>query len=145
MQYILIQFLEDGTQGYQEVCRGNVVRYTDLAGNTLDKGVKCIVIDAVPTQPMWALPDTPLPVIKPSVPAVVSMRQAQLALYQAGLLSSIQPIIDGMPEPHKTIANIEWGKASEVHRYEGLAPTLAGMLGLTEDQLDDLFILAGTL
>lgn len=144
MQYILIEFLNSGTQGYQEVCRGNVVRYTDLDGNTVDE-VKCKVVLANPAQPSWALPDSPVPIIKPPVPSVVSMRQAQLALLQAGLLHSIQPIIDSMSEPGKSIASIEWNKSSEVHRYEGFALTMASLLNLTEDQLDDLFILAGTL
>lgn len=144
MQYLLIEFLSNNAQGYQEVCRGNVIRYTDLDGNTVDE-VKCRVILADPIPPSWALPDPQLPDVKQPVPSVVSMRQAQLALLQAGLLNSIQSIIDSMPEPGRSIANIEWNKSSEVHRYEGFALTMASLLNLTEDQLDDLFILAGTL
>jgi len=145
MQYILIKFLNDNTHGYQEICRGTLVRYTDLDGVTIIPHGSNTVVDSSPVQPSWALEDTPIPVVKPEVPSVVSMRQAQLALFQSGLLSNIQPIIDAMPEPQKTIANIEWNKASEVHRCEGFAINMAGLLGLTDSQLDDLFILAGTL
>jgi hypothetical protein len=56
MQYILIEFL-DGVQGYQEISFGNLQRYTDLNGTTLDKGSACKVIEATPVQPTWALPD----------------------------------------------------------------------------------------
>ena len=56
MQYILIEFL-DGVQGYQEISFGNVQRYTDLNGTTLDKGSACKIIQASPVQPIWALPD----------------------------------------------------------------------------------------
>lgn len=56
MQYILIEFL-DGVQGYQEISFGNVQRYTDLNGTTLNKIEASKVIDANPIQPIWALPD----------------------------------------------------------------------------------------
>jgi hypothetical protein len=56
MQYILIEFL-DGVQGYQETSFGNVHRYTDLTGTTLNKLGASRVIDASPIQPIWALPD----------------------------------------------------------------------------------------
>jgi len=87
----------------------------------------------------------PAPVIVPSVPASVSMRQARLALLGAGLLSSVDAAIAAMPSPAKEAAQIEWDYASEVQRDNALIASLASGLGLTEAQVDDLFIAAAAL
>lgn len=81
----------------------------------------------------------------PSVPASVSMRQARLALLGAGLLSSVDAAIAALPSPAKEAAQIEWDYASEVQRDNALIASLASGLGLTEAQIDDLFITAATL
>lgn len=58
MQYILIQFtLGWDFQAYQEINNGNLIRITDLDGNTLnypDFPVESHVIDANPPRPTWA-------------------------------------------------------------------------------------------
>lgn len=81
----------------------------------------------------------------PTVPASISMRQARLALLGAGLLSSVDAAIAAMPSPAKEAAQIEWDYASEVQRENALIASLASGLGLTEVQIDDLFITAATL
>lgn len=87
------------------------------------------------------------PVAPPSVvvPQQVTMRQARLALLGAGLLSSVDVAIAGMTEPAKSAAQIEWEYAAVVERNSGLVPALASSLGMTESQIDDLFIQAATL
>lgn len=80
-----------------------------------------------------------------SVPFVVTMRQARLALLQQGLLSQVQIAIDSLPSPQKEAAQIEWDYSSEVHRNKPFVQLLGTALGLTEKQLDDLFLLASTL
>jgi hypothetical protein len=58
MEYILIQFtLGWDFQAYQEISNGNLVRITDLDGNTLtypDFPVESYVVDANPPKPSWA-------------------------------------------------------------------------------------------
>ena len=58
MTYILIQFtLGWYFQAYQEISNGNLVRITDLDGNTLtypDFPVEGYVVDANPPKPSWA-------------------------------------------------------------------------------------------
>ena len=58
MEYILIQFtLGWYFQAYQEISNGNLVRITDLDGNTLtypDFPVESYVVDANPPKPSWA-------------------------------------------------------------------------------------------
>ena len=80
-----------------------------------------------------------------SIPSFVTMRQARLALLQQGLLSQVQAAIDSLPSPQKEAAQIEWDYSSEVHRNKPFVQLLGAALGLTEEQLDNLFLLASTL
>lgn len=79
------------------------------------------------------------------VPASVTMRQARLALLSAGLLGAVQTAIDGLSSPDKEAAQIEWDYSNEVQRSNGVVSALAPALGLTEAQIDALFIAAGRL
>lgn len=76
---------------------------------------------------------------------VVTMRQARLALAEQGLLSQVQDAISLIPEPDKTKIEIEWEYASEVDRNSSWVSVLQPALGVTDEQIDDLFILARTL
>ena len=77
----------------------------------------------------------------PPVPAQVTMRQARLALLDAGLLANVETAIAGAGQA----AAIEWEYAQTVDRSSGLVPAMATALGMTEAQIDDLFRLAATL
>ncbi len=88
-------------------------------------------------------PEPPAPPVP--VPQSVTMRQARLALHAADLLSSVDTAIASMQEPAKTAALIEWEYASAVERNAGLVPAMASALGMTDAQIDDLFITAATL
>jgi len=81
----------------------------------------------------------------PSIPQSVTMRQARLALHAAGLLTLVDAAIASMPEPDKTAAQITWEFAQTVDRQFGMVPQLAAALGMTETQIDDLFIAAAKL
>ena len=90
----------------------------------------------------------PAPVeFKPVVPApaAVTMRQARLALLGAGLLVSVDAAINGLPSPQKEAARIEWEYSQEVQRHNGFVSVLAPMLGLTDAQIDALFVGAAKL
>ena len=78
----------------------------------------------------------------PQVPASVTMRQARLALYAAGLLSQVEAAIEALPEPNRTVARIEWDYASEVHRASEFVTLLGAELELDKQSLDDLFLKA---
>lgn len=80
-----------------------------------------------------------------SIPKQVTMRQARLALLAAGHLANVNNAINSMSEPSKSAALIEWEYAAVVERNSGLVPAMGAALGMTEIQLDDLFILAATL
>lgn len=85
-------------------------------------------------------PPIPEPQPKP-VPDVVTMRQARLALLQQNLLASVEAAV----AQAGTAAQIEWQYATELKRTHPLTISISAALGLTEQQLDDLFTLASTL
>lgn len=82
---------------------------------------------------------------QPAVPAAVSMRQARLALLNAGLLHHVDAAIDLLPEPDRTAAQIEWEYAQEVRRASPTAALVGAALELDEAQVDNLFMQAATL
>ena len=79
------------------------------------------------------------------IPQVVSMRQARLALLVAGLLAAVNTAIAAMPGAAGEAARIEWEYSGEVHRDKALIQALAPVLGLTDAQLDALFVTAAAL
>jgi hypothetical protein len=87
--------------------------------------------------------DDPAPV--PAVPSSVTMRQARLALLQAGKLGSVDAAIASMPSPQKEEAQIEWDYSSAVERDRPITKMMGSALGMTESEVDNLFILAATL
>lgn len=84
------------------------------------------------------------PLAPPSVPRSITMRQARLCLHKHGMLAGVQPAIDALPEPDRTAAQIEWEYSSVVER-QGFVLTIAQALGISDEQLDALFIEAATL
>lgn len=95
------------------------------------------------TLPYFEPAPPPVPVIE--VPQDVTMRQARLALLGAGKLSLVDAAIDSMPEPQKSAARIEWEYSNEVQRNNGFVAALGPALGMTEEQIDQLFIAAAKL
>ena len=84
------------------------------------------------------------PVLNP-VPREVTMRQARLALLENGLLANVQPAINSLPEPDKTKAQIEWEYSNALQRSNPFVAVLGTALGLSSQDLDDLFIQASSL
>jgi hypothetical protein len=80
-----------------------------------------------------------------SVPQSVTMRQARLALHASGLLASVQPAIDALPEPQHTQAQIEWEYSNALERGNPFVATLGAALGLNAAALDALFVQASQL
>ena len=76
---------------------------------------------------------------------VVTMRQARLALSQAGKLTAVNEAIAVMDEPDKTTVSIEWEYGSTVERVSPWIDTMATALGMTGEEMDALFELAATL
>jgi hypothetical protein len=120
----------------------SITRTTDNNGWLADQ---CIYPDGVIGEATVEDYVEPVRIIKQEVPKEITMRQARLALLGAGLLSTVATTIEAMPEPQKSAANIEWEYSNTVLRHNGFVSVLGPLLGLTEQQIDDLFILASTL
>lgn len=89
--------------------------------------------------------EQPAPVALSSVPELVTMRQARLALLQTGKLSLVNSAIASMPGEAGEAARIEWEFSSIVERKRPYVQQIAVALGMSSQQLDDLFSLAATL
>lgn len=74
------------------------------------------------------------------VPQQVSPRQARLALLQATLLDDVELLL-----ANDKAMQIWWEYSLDIQRNNEHIITMGTALGMTEVQLDDLFILAGSL
>jgi hypothetical protein len=77
-------------------------------------------------------------------PVSVTMRQARLALLEAGLLDNVQNIVAGMQGVEGTAARIEWEYSSTMVRSQPLVAQLAAVLKLKPADVDALFLSAST-
>jgi len=82
---------------------------------------------------------------KSMVPESVTMRQCRIALLDAGLLDAVQSSIATMPGTDGERARIDWEYAQEVRRDWPLIAYMAGDLGLTDEQVDGLFMAAAAI
>lgn len=86
-----------------------------------------------------------VPVVQ-TIPSSVTRRQARQALLLAGLLDGVQTAINGITDPIKRgLVQIEWDDSLEFHRDREALIMLAQVIGLDEEQLDNLFIQASKL
>lgn len=68
---------------------------------------------------------------------VISPLQAKIALYNAGLLDDVEAYI-GAAETSVTV-KLAWANATEFRRLSPMVTNIAGVLKLTDTQLDELF------
>lgn len=98
--------------------------------------------DGFPNDVIW--PKEPV-AVSGKMPMAITMRQARLALLNAGLLDDVEAAIITMDEPQRTQTQIEWEYAQEVQRDNALVAALGPMLGLDDAAIDSLFSMAATL
>lgn len=73
---------------------------------------------------------------------VVSIRQARKALHQLGYLNSVESFMTVYASDDD---RIDWQYATEVRRHHPLVDQLRVMLNLTEEDINNLFLLAHSL
>jgi len=116
-----------------------VVANEALADNWVRSATACIGDQYVDGQFV-----RPAPVQAP-VPQSVTMRQCRIALLDAGLLDAVKSSIATMPGTDGERARIDWEYAQEVRRDWPLIGYMAGDLGLTDEQVDGLFMAAAAI
>lgn len=82
---------------------------------------------------------------KATVPSSITMRQARLAMIDAGIYTQVDTAIAAMTGPEGDKARVEWEYAASVERNAELLTSLATALALSEESIDDLFIAAKSL
>lgn len=78
-------------------------------------------------------------------PQSVTMRQARKALLRAGKLNMVETAISSMQGQTGQEARIEWEYSNEVLRNQPLTLALAQIIGLNDQEMDELFRTAATL
>lgn len=76
----------------------------------------------------------------PPVPSSISPAQARLALLQAGFYDDVQNAVATSTDQ----VRIYWGYATSFERTNPILTSMASAIGITEEQLDDLFRLGIT-
>lgn len=83
---------------------------------------------------------------KPPVPQQISSGQGREALYNVGLFAKVQPAIDAIEDPDtKWRVQNAWDYRPTWERQSPFVEMMAGILGLSEEQADQLFIAAAGL
>lgn len=86
-----------------------------------------------------------LPVLPPRVPREIPNWRAKVILAQMGLLATVESAIAALPEPDRTVASLAWNGDAKLARRGKTVLGLAAALGLSGDQIDQLFIAAEAL
>lgn len=116
----------------------------DLAFAQLPHYQQVINIEELTPQPCpgWAWDGHVL--YKPRVD--LTPRQLRLALLSSGVnLTDISDAIDAMPEPTKSYASISWDYATIFERRDPLISAVAGILELSEAEIDQIWDLGSSL
>lgn len=85
------------------------------------------------------------PVIVPQVPQTITLWSFRAMLTVLGLVNAAESLMNSLPEPEKTVANIQWNYGNFIDRDHPLINTLGTQLGLTTEQIDNIFIEAAKL
>ena len=98
---------------------------------------------------LWTVRDaTPdeIEASKPPVPQQISSGQGREALYNVGLFANVQPAIDAIDDADtKWRVQNAWDYRPTWERQSPFVAMMAGILSLTDDALDQLFIAAAQL
>ena len=77
----------------------------------------------------------------PTVPAVVSRAKGKVVLIQAGLWQSVLDYVAAIPDPaHRALAEVALHDTQEWSRDSPFMAAISSALGVTEEQMDQLFI-----
>lgn len=80
------------------------------------------------------------------VPQTISRAQGKAALLSFGYLDDVESYIETMPEgKDKRLALLAFNETNEWQRESPFLQQMASVVGLTQDELDDLFTFAATI
>jgi hypothetical protein len=101
------------------------------------------VLGSDPAKTLQALIDgTATPELPPRVPREIQNWRAKAVLATMGRLNEVEAMIAALPEPEKTIVTLAWSGDARLARRGKTVTALADSLGMTAEQIDELFIAA---
>lgn len=113
---------------YQE--NGGYIEYSEIPQN-----VQYEIIDKPPT------PEEIAEANKPKVPESISQMKLRKQLILSGIsIASIDALIQSLPQPNRDLIYTMWEYAVVFDRHNPELNAMAGMLGVTQQQLDEIFI-----
>jgi hypothetical protein len=80
-----------------------------------------------------------------SIPQEIPLWAFRAILTIEGIHASVETLINNLPEPDKTVANIQWNYGNYIERSHPLINSLGSILGLNKNQIDNIFIEASKL
>lgn len=104
----------------------------DLVDISYDYGIGDLYADGVFSKPVVSVP----------VPASVTRRQMKLALLQQDLLGAVE---DAVAASSDMALRINWQDALDFRRDHPFVIQMAGLLGKSDAELDEIFVLANSL
>ena len=122
--------------------------FTAAAADTMEDHAARVLhlLGTDPATVLQALCDgAELPPLPPRVPREIPNWRAKVILAQMGLLPTIEAAIAALPEPDRTVASLAWNGDAKLARRGKTVLGLAAALGLSADQVDQLFIAAEAL
>lgn len=78
--------------------------------------------------------------LRARLPSVATPIQIRLALIKLGMLDDVQNLIANLEEPAKTIVLTEWEYGLEINKNSAFIQGLATQMGLTTEQIDNIFV-----
>jgi hypothetical protein len=84
------------------------------------------------------IPENPPPVKE--VPAEIPLWAFRSSLLLNGLEGQVMTLINSLQEPQKSVATIQWEYGNFIVRNHPIIISLSSALGLTSNQVDDIFI-----
>lgn len=88
----------------------------------------------------WVVTDIPI-----QVPQIIPNWSLRAQLQIMGLFDSVQTMVDNLTGTEKIIAVQQWEYGNQVERYHPLVIQIGTELGLTSQQIDQIFIDANNL
>ena len=119
--------------------------FTAAAGDTMEDHANRVLqlLGSDPAATLQAMIDgSDLPPVPPRVPREIPNWRCKAVLTQMGLIEPVTAIMDAMPEPDRTIAQLAWRGDGKVARRGKTVLGLAQVLGLTDAQVDAMFVAA---
>jgi hypothetical protein len=99
-----------------------------------------------PAAALQALIDgCPLPAAPPRVPREIGNWRAKAILASMGKLADVEAVIASLPEPQRTVVALAWAGDAKLARRGATVTGLGAALGMSEGEIDALFIAAEAL